>query len=107
MHEPRVAPLDLHRPRLVNQIFYRVMTGILRGFILRFFQLQPVNASIIPKRGAGIVLANHLALFDPIWVYAMLRRPVYFAATEDLFRKRALGQLIRWFGGVASDLFHR
>jgi 1-acyl-sn-glycerol-3-phosphate acyltransferase len=109
MHEPRVAPLDLHRPRLVNQIFYRVMTGILRGFILRFFQLQPMNASIIPKRGAGIVLANHLALFDPIWVYAMLRRPLYFAATEDLFRKRALGQLIRWFGAfpkrkAASDL---
>ena len=28
----------------------------------------------------------------------MLKRPVYFAATEDLFRKRALGSIIRWFG---------
>jgi 1-acyl-sn-glycerol-3-phosphate acyltransferase len=101
--------MSFHRPRLVNLIFYKVMMGLLRGFILRYFQLQPVNAGKIPAAGAGIILANHSTLFDPIWVYAMLRRPVYFAATEDLFRKRALGMIIRWFGAfpkrkAASDL---
>jgi 1-acyl-sn-glycerol-3-phosphate acyltransferase len=85
------------------------MTGLLRGFILRYFQLRPVNEETVPPKGPGIILANHTNLFDPIWVYAMLRRPVYFAATEDLFRKRALGMLIRWFGAfpkrkAASDL---
>jgi 1-acyl-sn-glycerol-3-phosphate acyltransferase len=93
----------------VNLIFYKVMMGLLRKFIQRYFQLQPVNAGKIPAKGAGIILANHSTLFDPIWVYAMLRRPVYFAATEDLFRKRALGMIIRWFGAfpkrkAASDL---
>src|SRR4030042_5420898 len=34
----------------------------------------------------------------PIWLYAMLRRPVYFAATEDLFRQPLLARVIRWFG---------
>jgi 1-acyl-sn-glycerol-3-phosphate acyltransferase len=110
MAEPSAAPLSFRKPRLVNRIFYRVMTGLLRGFITRYFQLQPVNmATTVPHTGAGIILSNHLTLFDPIWVYVMLRRPVYFAATEDLFRRRVLGRLIRWFGAfpkrkAASDI---
>jgi 1-acyl-sn-glycerol-3-phosphate acyltransferase len=102
---------DLHfkRTRLVNRLFYRFMMGLLRGFILRYFKLTPQSASLIPDKGPGLILSNHTTLFDPIWVYAMLRRPVYFAATEDLFRKRALGTLIRWFGAfpkrkAASDI---
>jgi len=109
MEEPRTPPLSFHRARRVNRIFYRVMMALLRGFIVRYFQLQPVEVERIPATGAGIILSNHTALFDPIWVYAMLRRPVYFAASEDLFRKRGLGRLIRWFGAfpkrkAASDL---
>jgi 1-acyl-sn-glycerol-3-phosphate acyltransferase len=53
---------------------------------------------VVPATGAALILANHQCLFDPIWIYAMLRRPVYFAASEDLFRKRLLAPLIRWFG---------
>ena len=103
------SSLSLHKPRVVNRIFYRLMTGLLRGFIARYFQLRPVDVKIVPHSGPGIILANHQTLFDPIWVYALLRRPVYFAATEDLFRMRALGMIIRWFGAfpkrkAASDL---
>jgi 1-acyl-sn-glycerol-3-phosphate acyltransferase len=103
------AALSVHPPRLVNRLFYRFMLGLLRGLILRYFQITPVNRSVVPRTGAGIILANHATLFDPIWVYALLKRPVYFAATEDLFRRRALGVLIRWFGAfpkrkAASDL---
>jgi 1-acyl-sn-glycerol-3-phosphate acyltransferase len=68
-----------------------------------------VDGETVAASGAGIILANHVTLFDPIWVYVMLHRPVYFAATEDLFRKRALGMIIRWFGAfpkrkAASDV---
>jgi 1-acyl-sn-glycerol-3-phosphate acyltransferase len=109
MTEPSASQVRFRQPRLVNRLFYRFMLGILRGIILRYFQITPVNVSVVPQSGAGVILANHATLFDPIWVYAMLKRPVYFAATEDLFRKRALGRLIRWFGAfpkrkAASDL---
>ena len=98
-----------HVPQPVNRLFYRLMLGLLRGFILRYFRITTVNESVVPTTGACVILSNHATLFDPIWVYAMLKRPVYFAATEDLFRKRALGRLIRWFGAfpkrkAASDL---
>ena len=109
MIEPNGSSPRYRKVRLVNRLFYRVMTGLLRGFIIRYFQLQAVNAQIVPEHGAAIILANHATMFDPIWVYAMLRRPVYFAATEDLFRQRFLGRLIRWFGAfpkrkAASDI---
>jgi 1-acyl-sn-glycerol-3-phosphate acyltransferase len=109
MAEPNASQLSLRQPRLVNRLFYRFILGLVRGAILRYFQITTVNVSVVPKSGAGIILSNHATLFDPIWVYAMLKRPVYFAATEDLFRKRALGRVIRWFGAfpkrkAASDL---
>jgi 1-acyl-sn-glycerol-3-phosphate acyltransferase len=109
MAEPNASQVRFRQPRLVNRLFYRFMLGLLRGAILRYFQITTVNVSVVPQSGAGVILSNHATLFDPIWVYAMLKRPVYFAATEDLFRKRALGQLIRWFGAfpkrkAASDL---
>jgi 1-acyl-sn-glycerol-3-phosphate acyltransferase len=109
MSEPTAASETFKKVRLVNRIFYRVMTSLLRGFIIRYFQLDSINAEVVPENGAGIILANHTTLFDPIWLYILLRRPVYFAATEDLFRQRSLGRLIRWFGAfpkrkAASDI---
>ena len=109
MSDQSASQTSFRQPRLVNRMFYRLMLGILRGPILRYFQITTIDVSVVPQSGAGIILANHSTLFDPIWVYAMLKRPVYFAATEDLFRKRALGRLIRWFGAfpkrkAASDL---
>jgi 1-acyl-sn-glycerol-3-phosphate acyltransferase len=90
--------LRLRGPRLVNRLFYRSIAFLLRGPVLGWFQLKPVNADVVPRTGAGIVFGNHTALFDPIWLYALLRRPVYFAATEDLFRQPLLARVIRWFG---------
>jgi 1-acyl-sn-glycerol-3-phosphate acyltransferase len=107
--QPSHSTLSLQKPHPVNRIFYRFMTGILRGFILRYFRLTPRKEGSVPKTGGALILANHICLFDPIWLYAMLRRPVYFAATEDLFRQRFLARLIRWFGAfpkrkAASDI---
>jgi 1-acyl-sn-glycerol-3-phosphate acyltransferase len=109
MNEPAAGSPVFKKVRLVNRIFYRVMTTLLRGFIIKYFHLEQANASVVPETGTGIILANHTTLFDPIWLYILLRRPVYFAATEDLFRQRALGRLIRWFGAfpkrkAASDI---
>jgi 1-acyl-sn-glycerol-3-phosphate acyltransferase len=104
-----MSSLHLQQPRLVNRIFYRFTLMFLRRLILGYFRLQGRNAEIVPSQGTTLVLANHIALFDPIWLYALLRRPVYYAATEDLFRTPILARLIRWFGAfpkrkAASDM---
>jgi len=95
--------------RPVRSWFYQLMLLLLRRPIQHFFRLQPVNTEVIPRSGPAILLANHVTLFDPIWIYDVLKRPVYFVATEELFRGRLLGWLLRWFGAfpmrkAASDL---
>jgi 1-acyl-sn-glycerol-3-phosphate acyltransferase len=95
--------------RPVSGWFYQLMLLLLRRPIRHFFRLQPVNERVIPRSGAAILVANHVTLFDPIWIYDVLKRPVYFVATEELFRGRLLGGLLRWFGAfpkrkAASDL---
>ncbi|OHD67333.1 MAG: hypothetical protein A2177_11545 [Spirochaetes bacterium RBG_13_68_11] len=108
MADPRPEALDprsaspgevrFRGPRAVNRLFYWTINLLLRRPILSWFRLTPVNTDVVPKSGAGIVLGNHTALFDPIWMYAMLPRPVYFAASEDLFRQPLLARVIRKFG---------
>jgi len=95
--------------RPVRRWFYQLVLLLLRKPIRLVFRLQPVNALAVPRGGAGILLSNHVTLFDPIWIYDALRRPVYFVATEELFRGRFLAGLVRWFGAfpkrkAASDL---
>ncbi len=94
-----MAEHDVGEIRLVRKWFYHLMTAIFRPILVGYFRLSSENASVVPQKGPGILLINHVNFFDPLWVYVMLRRPIYFAATEDLFRKRFLGNLIRWFGG--------
>lgn len=100
---------ELRDVRPVSGWFYQLMLLLLRRPIKHFFRLRPVNVEVIPRSGAAILVANHVTLFDPIWIYDVLKRPVYFVATEDLFRGRFLGGLLRWFGAfpkrkAASDL---
>jgi 1-acyl-sn-glycerol-3-phosphate acyltransferase len=109
MAETNDAVLHLQQPRLVNRLFYRFVNVFLRPVILSYFHLQSRGAEAVPDRGPALVLANHIALFDPIWLGALVPRPVYYAATEDLFRTPALARLIRWFGAfpkrkAASDM---
>ena len=103
------SSLHIQQPRLVNRFFYRFMSAFLRRFIFAYFRLQARGVELVPSSGTALVLANHIALFDPIWLYALLRRPIYYAASEDLFRTPALARLIRWFGAfpkrkAASDM---
>ena len=71
---------------------------IVEPTVRRVFRLRAVNPEIIPHTGAGIIVANHVNLFDPPWIYSVLSRPVHFVATEELFRTRLLSFLVRLVG---------
>ena len=88
--------------RPVRRWFYQLIMLLLRKPIRYLFRLNPVSTRTVPRRGGGILVANHVTLFDPIWIYDVLRRPVYFVATEELFRGRFLGGLLRWLGAFPS-----
>ncbi|MBN1837127.1 MAG: 1-acyl-sn-glycerol-3-phosphate acyltransferase [Spirochaetales bacterium] len=82
----------------VNRWIYLFMDLFMRRPIQWALGFIPENIDVIPKRGAAILVANHVHLMDPIWIFDALKRPVYWVATEELFRKRLLGWFIRTFG---------
>jgi 1-acyl-sn-glycerol-3-phosphate acyltransferase len=96
--------------RFVNRWFYLTVRLLLARLIQVLFRLQVVGRDAVPRNGPAFVVPNHVALLDPIWLYASLRRPIYFVATEELFRSWFLRMLIRWFGAfpkrkAAQDLY--
>lgn len=84
--------------RFVNRWFYLTLRLLLARPLQLLFRLEIVNRDVVPRTGPAFILPNHVTLFDPIWLYAALRRPIYFVATEELFRSWFLRMLVRWFG---------
>jgi len=82
----------------VNRYFNLFTRYCIEPVVRRVFKLAAVNAQIIPKSGPAIIVANHVNLFDPPWIYSVLGRPVHFVATEELFRKTILSTAIRLVG---------
>ena len=91
---------NLRDAKPVNPLFYILVSQYLRPAIQRIFKLQPLNKDIIPRAGPAILVANHVNFFDPIWIYAVIDRPMHFVATEELFRRRVLSFLVRVFGTI-------
>jgi 1-acyl-sn-glycerol-3-phosphate acyltransferase len=52
----------------------------------------------MPRRGACIVVANHVNLVDSPLIGISLGRRAYFMAKEDLFHSRTVGWLAEQFG---------
>jgi len=84
----------------VSPLFYLLASLFIREPIYRFFKLQPLNKETVPLRGPAILVANHVNFFDPIWIYVAIDRPLHFVATEELFRGRIVGLLVRLFGTI-------
>lgn len=82
----------------VSRLFYTLMVVPLRPLVLRIFRIRIVNRELVPYHKPAIVLANHVALFDPIWLYAAVRGSIHFVTTEDVFRRPFLGLLLHWYG---------
>jgi 1-acyl-sn-glycerol-3-phosphate acyltransferase len=79
--------------------WFNVFTRLCIEPVVRWvFKLTAVNAGIIPETGPAIIVANHVNLLDPPWIYSVLTRPVHFVATEELFRKTILSAIIRLVG---------
>jgi 1-acyl-sn-glycerol-3-phosphate acyltransferase len=82
----------------VNRWFNVFTRLCVEPVVRRVFKLTAVNPEIIPQNGPAIIVANHVNLLDPPWIYSVLSRPVHFVATEELFRKTILSAAIRSVG---------
>ena len=92
----RLAEFQNVKP--VNLLFYSWVVVPLRALILKYFRIKVIGREEVPYNKPALVLANHVALLDPIWVYAGARGSLHPVATEDLFRRPILNKLVHWCG---------
>jgi 1-acyl-sn-glycerol-3-phosphate acyltransferase len=96
------------RPRSLRKRVW-VATRIIRLVLMIAARMQvlvrveKIGIKNVPKHGRVILAGNHPSMTDPILLFGGLRRNVSFLAAEFLFRKPALGQLMRWMGHIRVD----
>jgi 1-acyl-sn-glycerol-3-phosphate acyltransferase len=81
----------------VNLLVYLIVRAVFQPFFHLYFRLGRIGREHIPAEGPVIIAANHRSFLDPFVIGTMARRPMYYVAKEELFRKR-------WMAWVLSSL---
>jgi 1-acyl-sn-glycerol-3-phosphate acyltransferase len=89
----RADYLDRTRRRGVNPFLYWMVRAVIQPFFHLYFRMSRIGREHVPQEGPVIIAANHRSFLDPFVIGTLVRRPVYFVAKKELFRK----PLIAWF----------
>src|SRR5436305_3629366 len=86
------------REQGVNLLVYLIVRALFQPFFHIYFRMTRIGREHIPKTGPVIVAANHRSFLDPFVIGTMARRPMYYVATEELFRRRWLAWILNALG---------
>lgn len=82
------------RRRGVHPWVWWLLRAVLVPVLHVWLRLRKDGAAEIPREGAVIVASNHRSNLDPLVVAMLCRRPVNFAAKEEMFANRLVGRLL-------------
>lgn len=99
----RASYLDRARHRGVNPLVYWVVRGIIQPFFHLYFRMSRIGREHVLPDGPMIIAANHRSFLDPFVIGTMLRRPVYFVAKQELFRKPLTAWFLNSLGAFPID----
>ncbi len=94
---------DRVRDRGVNMVLYRVVRFFLLPFFLVYFRLERVGREHVPTDGPIIFASNHRSFLDPFIIGAMTKRPLFYVAKKELFRKPLQGWFLNSLGAIPVD----
>jgi 1-acyl-sn-glycerol-3-phosphate acyltransferase len=63
--------------------FLRVLVGL---FLRIFNRVETACLDRIPEEGAVVLISNHRSNWDPVFIGALAKRPVYYLAKAELFK---------------------
>jgi len=93
---------------------WHISMGWYRGcrafFWVVFHTLWPLRSSgseYVPRKGAAVIVSNHLSLIDPFVVGFGAQRIVSFMGKEELFHIPIIGYIVRQLGGFPVDRSRR
>lgn len=78
--------------------FYKSAQAILRPLARVLFRLRGENGGGLPETGPVVLVCNHKANLDPVFMGIIIDRALYFMAKEELFHVPVLAPLIRFLG---------
>ncbi len=86
------------RDKGVNLLVYLIVRAIFQPFFHVYFRMARIGREHLPAEGPVIVAANHRSFLDPFVIGTMARRPMYYVAKEELFRKRWMAWILSALG---------
>jgi 1-acyl-sn-glycerol-3-phosphate acyltransferase len=82
----------------VNRVVYWLVRAALQPFFMTYFRMRRIGREHIPSTGPVIIAANHRSFLDPFVIATMARRPMYYVAKKELFRRRWVAWLLGALG---------
>ncbi|HEU4974657.1 MAG TPA: 1-acyl-sn-glycerol-3-phosphate acyltransferase [Baekduia sp.] len=95
--------LERARHRGVNPILYWIVRGLFQPFFHVYFRMSRIGREHVPAEGPVIFAANHRSFLDPFVIATMSRRPIYYVAKKELFRKRLTAWFLNSLGAFPID----
>ncbi|OMH40698.1 lysophospholipid acyltransferase family protein [Desulfurobacterium indicum] len=94
-----MEPIVKSYPWLKRKRAYYIWLKTVGALIAKLGHLQVEGKENIPEEGPILVVSNHRSFVDPPLVaYAVMKRPVFFMAKEELFKTPILSSLIKHWG---------
>jgi glycerol-3-phosphate dehydrogenase (NAD(P)+) len=89
--------------RGVNPLLYWAVRFVLLPSFLVYFRLRRIGSEHLPRSGPLLLAANHRSFLDPFVIGALVRRPVYYVAKRELFRRPWQARLLNALGAFPID----
>jgi 1-acyl-sn-glycerol-3-phosphate acyltransferase len=99
----REALLQRTRTKGVNPFVLWPARAILQPFFHLWFRMSRIGREHIPAEGPVILAANHRSFLDPFVIATLARRPIYFVAKRELFRRPLVAWLLNSLGAFPID----
>src|ERR1700739_3390743 len=91
------------REQGANPVIYAIVRVVLQPFFHIYFRMQRIGREHIPSTGAVIIAANHRSFLDPFVIACMARRPMYYVAKKELFKKPWQAWILNALGAFPVD----
>src|SRR5215208_905990 len=91
------------RRRGVNPVVYWTARALLQPWFHLYFRLRRLGREHVPDGGPIIFAANHRSFIDPFLIGTLVRRPIYYVAKKELFRRRWQAWILNALGAFPVD----
>jgi glycerol-3-phosphate dehydrogenase (NAD(P)+) len=91
------------RTKGVNPFVYWIVRALFQPFFHIYFRMSRIGREHIPVDGPVIFAANHRSFLDPFVIACMSRRPLYYVAKKELFRRPLTAWFLNSLGAFPID----